>query len=70
MLTCFSNEYTETHCIRAHKKFVNSLTVVYTVDGFPNGLVITGSNDQTICIFDIESNSIILQLSEHTGAGT
>ncbi len=55
--------------IKNHKKFVNSVTVTYTVDGFQDGLVITGSNDQTICIFDVQSNSVISQLTEHSGSG-
>ena len=43
--------------------------VAYTVEEYPNGLIITGSNDQTIAFHDIESNKLIAQLKEHDGAG-
>jgi WD40 repeat protein len=53
----------------SHKKYVNCVVVAYTLDGYPNGVVITGSNDQTIAFHDIESNKLLCQLKEHDGAG-
>ncbi len=53
--------------ITVHKKYVNTVAIVYTVEDYPNGLIITGSNDLTISIHDIESNKFIAQLQEHNG---
>ena len=47
---------------------MNAVAVVYSVADYPDGLLFTGSNDQTICIFDLKSNNMISQLTEHTGA--
>lgn len=47
---------------------MNAVTVIYTVNEYPDGLIITGSNDQSICIYDIKSNSVIAQVVEHSGA--
>jgi len=62
-----SNQYSLAQTINVHKKYVNAVAVVYTVEGYPNGLIITGSNDLTIAIHDIESNKFITQLQEHNG---
>ena len=48
---------------------MNAVAVAYSVEEYPNGLIITGSNDQTIAIHNIESNELIAQLHEHAGAG-
>lgn len=64
-----SNQYIQAQTIQAHKKYVNSVVVVYTVEDYPNGLVITGSNDKTIAIHDIESNKVIAQLEAHKEPG-
>ena len=52
-----------------HKKYVNSVVVVYSVEEYPNGLIFTGSNDQTISVHDIESNKHIATLNEHDASG-
>lgn len=64
-----SNQYTQSQTITVHKKYVNAVVVVYTLTEYPNGLIITGSNDQTISVHDIESNADIAQFKEHDGAG-
>ena len=63
------NQYIQSQTITSHKKYVNAVTVVYTLPDYPNGIILTGSNDQTISIHDIESNVDIAQLKEHDGAG-
>ena len=47
---------------------MNAVAVVYSLKEYPNGLIITGSNDQTIGIHDIETNQQLAQLKEHEGA--
>ncbi len=53
----------------AHSKFVNTVEVVYTLAEYPSGLIITGSNDQTIAVHNIETNETIAHLREHTANG-
>ena len=65
----FSNEYHEVQCISAHKKYVNAVAVIFSLKDYPNGLVVTGSNDQTICIHEIDTNELVAQLKDHDGAG-
>ncbi len=65
-----SNQYSQSSSISFHKKYVNSVVIVYTLDAFPQGLIVTGSNDQTIAIHCIETSQLITQLKEHEGAGS
>lgn len=55
--------------LTTHKKYVNSVTVTYSLPEFPNGLLITGSTDKTISIIDIETGKTLTQLEQHEGAG-
>ena len=64
-----NSSYTETKSITYHKKYVNSLAIVYTLKKFPDGLILTGSNDKTISIHCIVSNKLVGVLDEHEGAG-
>ena len=72
-IICFknrnSNQYVQAQTITVHKKYVNSVVVVYTLEEYPNGLILTGSNDKTIAIHDIESNKTVAVLEEHDGSG-
>lgn len=47
---------------------MNAVTVVYTLKEYPSGLIITGSNDQTIGIHDIQSDQQLAQIKAHEGA--
>lgn len=62
------NEYVESSVYEAHTKYVNSVTVTYDVLDYPHGLIITGSNDQTIGIYDIKEGKVIANLSDHNGS--
>jgi len=44
--------------------------VVYTLEEYPNGIILTGSNDKTIAIHNIESNEFLGILDEHQGSGS
>lgn len=47
---------------------MNAVVIVYSLPDYPNGLIVTGSNDQCIAVHDIESNVNVAQLKEHDGA--
>ena len=64
-----SNHYIQALTINEHKKYVNSVVVVYTLEEYPNGLILTGSNDKTIAMHNIESNEFLGSLDEHAGSG-
>lgn len=60
--------YTELKSINYHKKYVNSITVVYSLPEFQGGLILTGSNDKTISIHCMVTNKLVGLLDEHNGA--
>ncbi len=68
MWQCNLNVYNEARSFTYHKKYVNSLAVVYTLPDYPNGLILTGSNDKTISVYAIETNEMVGLLEEHEGA--
>lgn len=68
MWQCNFNTYTEARSFTYHKKYVNAIAVVYTLPQFPNGLILTGSNDKTVSIHDIETSELVGLLQEHNGA--
>ncbi|XP_046617824.1 phospholipase A-2-activating protein isoform X1 [Neodiprion virginianus] len=43
--------YTESAVLRGHSNFVSSVCVINPSEQFPDGFVITGSNDNNICIY-------------------
>ena len=69
MWQCNLNQYTEARTFNYHKKYVNALAVCYTLPAYPGGLILTGSNDKTISIHNIETNELVSVLHEHDGAG-
>lgn len=66
---CNFSTYTEARSYTYHKKYVNALAVVYTLPAYPNGLILTGSNDKTISLHCIETCKLVGILQEHEGAG-
>ena len=69
-MCCRLNQYSAVQTISgAHTKFVNTAVVVYTLAEYPEGLVITGSNDQTIAVYSIQDKATIAHLREHQGPG-
>ncbi|XP_071118768.1 phospholipase A-2-activating protein-like [Haliotis cracherodii] len=59
--------FTEGHVMSGHSNFVASVCVVPPDDTYPNGLIITGSNDNTILAFTLESPQPVFKLTGHTG---
>lgn len=68
MWQCNFSSYTEARSFNYHKKYVNALAVVYTLHDYPNGLILTGSNDKTVSIHCIETSQLVGVLYEHEGA--
>jgi WD40 repeat protein len=74
-ITCKVWEFASTQYVQSkvfekiHTKYVNAVAVAYTLSEFPKGLIMTGSNDQTIAIVCLETSEVVAQLKEHDGAG-
>lgn len=66
--SCNLSTYTESRSFTYHKKYVNAIALVYTLPAFPNGLILTGSNDKTVSIHDIQTSELVGLLQEHDGA--
>ncbi|CAG8434421.1 1374_t:CDS:10 [Diversispora eburnea] len=63
-----SNDFTESKTFLGHNEFVNSVAYLPPNAEYPSGLIISGSNDKTINVFDIEaSHEPIRTLIGHTG---
>ncbi|KAI4481891.1 hypothetical protein M0802_013872 [Mischocyttarus mexicanus] len=45
-------DYIETAVLKGHTNFVSSVCVINPSDENPKGLIITGSNDNTICVYE------------------
>jgi len=46
-----SNEYEQSATLTGHSNFVNSVCVINPSERDPKGYIITGSNDNTICVY-------------------
>ncbi|KAK7576747.1 hypothetical protein V9T40_013033 [Parthenolecanium corni] len=64
----FNTGYTEVQTFVGHTNFVISVCVVPPNEIFTSGLIVTGSNDNTILVYQPESPNSILQLTGHTDA--
>jgi len=60
------NEFQEMQCYTGHKKFVACVVFVAPSPNHPDGLVVTGSNDHTILLYNPKSCEIVGSLSGHT----
>ncbi|WAR24642.1 PLAP-like protein [Mya arenaria] len=59
--------YREGHFMSGHKNFVSSVCCMPPDDKYPHGLIFTGSNDNTILAFTLDSPQHIFQLAGHSG---
>ncbi|ELT98127.1 hypothetical protein CAPTEDRAFT_160241 [Capitella teleta] len=58
--------FTEAHVMRGHSNFVSAVCVMPPDDEFPQGVIMTGSNDNDILAFTLDSPSPCFKLSGHT----
>lgn len=61
----FNACYTESVTLKGHNNFVSAVTFIKSSSRYPLGLVITGSNDKKICVFDPLFPDPLFTLTEH-----
>ncbi|XKL66639.1 hypothetical protein PGB90_010059 [Kerria lacca] len=61
----FNSGYTEVQTYVGHKNFVTCVCAIPPSDIFPNGLIVTGGNDNIILLFQPECSTSFQQLSGH-----
>ncbi|XP_066992739.1 phospholipase A-2-activating protein [Anabrus simplex] len=60
--------YSEIQSLLGHKNFVSCVCVLPPDSRYPSGLIVTGSNDNSIRIFSLDSPQPLCVLSGHTNA--
>ncbi|KAK2149566.1 hypothetical protein LSH36_446g01013 [Paralvinella palmiformis] len=58
--------FTEAHVMSGHSNFVNCVCVMPPDEKYPQGLIMTGSTDNNILAFNLESPSPVYKLEGHT----
>ncbi|CAH0395801.1 unnamed protein product [Bemisia tabaci] len=58
--------YSDVQTLHGHRNFVSSICALPPSDGFPDGLIVTGSNDKIINVYTPECSDPILKLEGHT----
>ncbi|XP_013391939.1 phospholipase A-2-activating protein-like [Lingula anatina] len=58
-------QFTEAHVMSGHSNFISSVTVMPPSDQYPQGLIMTGSNDNSILAFTLESPQPVFKLTGH-----
>lgn len=62
-----TSKYEERECFLGHTKFVSCVAAIYPVnENYPNGLIVTGSNDRIINVYAPGSSKAIMMLAGHT----
>lgn len=61
--------FTEVHRMTGHNNFVSCVCVLPPSDSYPNGVIVTGSNDKNIHGYTLESATPVFKLTGHTGTG-
>ncbi|KAF0312844.1 Phospholipase A-2-activating protein [Amphibalanus amphitrite] len=59
--------FTTTQTLRGHTRYVVSTCVMPPGDEFPDGLILTGSNDGNIHVYSHKSSEPLFKLTGHTG---
>ncbi|XP_026684637.1 phospholipase A-2-activating protein-like [Diaphorina citri] len=66
----FNANFTESITFKGHTNFVSCVTFIKSSPRYPSGLVVTGSNDKKILVFDPQISNPLFALTEHTNTGT
>lgn len=61
----FDRGFTESLCMSGHTNFIACICIYPPDDKYQHGLVLTGSNDKSICAFTLESPEPVYKLSGH-----
>ncbi|XP_078532836.1 phospholipase A-2-activating protein [Lissotriton helveticus] len=57
--------FVETHCMSGHSNFISSVCTIPPSDMYPRGLIATGGNDNSICVFTLDSPVPLYTLKGH-----
>ncbi|KAF7244575.1 Phospholipase A-2-activating protein [Varanus komodoensis] len=52
-----SKGFTEMHCMSGHSNFVSCVCAIPPSELYPRGLIVTGGNDNNICIFTLDNSA-------------
>ena len=63
------NGFTEGHVMSGHSNFISSICIFPPSDKYPTGLIFTGSNDNNIFAYTLDSPQPQFRLSEHSDTG-
>ncbi len=61
-----NQDFTEVISLKGHNNFIACVCVMPPDDRFPQGLILTGSHDNVIHAYTLESTSPAFKLSGHT----
>uniref|UniRef100_A0A4W3HKP2 Phospholipase A-2-activating protein n=1 Tax=Callorhinchus milii TaxID=7868 RepID=A0A4W3HKP2_CALMI len=53
------------HCMNGHSNFVSCVCVIAPNDTYPRGQIVTGGNDNNICVFTLDSQTPLYILEGH-----
>ncbi|XP_072314708.1 phospholipase A-2-activating protein [Eucyclogobius newberryi] len=57
--------FTEMHCMSGHTNFVSCVCFIAPTETYPRGLVVTGGNDNNICVFTLDNPKPLYTLEGH-----
>ncbi|XP_039997560.1 phospholipase A-2-activating protein [Xiphias gladius] len=57
--------FTEMHCMSGHSNFVSCVCIIAPSETYPRGLIATGGNDSTICVFTLDRPQPLFTLKGH-----
>uniref|UniRef100_V9KFS5 Phospholipase A-2-activating protein n=1 Tax=Callorhinchus milii TaxID=7868 RepID=V9KFS5_CALMI len=60
-----SKGFTDMHCMNGHSNFVSCVCVIAPNDTYPRGQIVTGGNDNNICVFTLDSQTPLYILEGH-----
>lgn len=63
------NGFHEGHVMSGHSNFISSVCYMPPDETYPQGIILTGSNDSTILAFTLNSPAPIYKLEGHTENG-
>lgn len=62
----FNANFTDSITFKGHTNFVSCVTFIKSSALYPAGLIVTGSNDKKICVFEPNRPDPLFKLTEHT----